>query len=214
MKRILVPATIVSILILGIFLAFPNLENYFSTLVQQYSSESTLIYTIFSFLILSADFLLPVPSSILMFSNGWLLGFIPGFFLSITANMISTTFGYYLGKSAKNKVNSFYNEEELQKADHFLNTYGEIGLIISRGIPIISEATSFVCGNTAFNFKKFFTANLIGYIPVCALYAYLGSIAVNKDVFLIAVLINLILAASFWFVKDYLLISVNKQKQE
>lgn len=205
MKRILIPILIISVFILGIFLAFPDLENYFSTLIEHYSKGSKFLYILFSFLILSADFLLPIPSSILMFSNGWVLGFVPGFFLSIIANMTSSIFGYYLGKSAKEKVNKLYSSEDLQKAEHFLNNYGEIGLIISRGIPILSEATSIVSGNISFNFKKFILANILGYIPVCLLYTYLGSISANRDLFLLAVLINLLVAGTFWWIKVVIL---------
>ncbi len=205
MKRILVPTVIISIIILAFFLAFPNLENYFSEVIDYHSDSSMIIFALLSFLILSSDFLLPIPSSILMFTNGLVLGFIPGFFLSIIANMVSSIFGYYLGRSAQNKVNSLYSPEELQRANTFLSNYGEIGLIISRGIPILSEATSIVSGNMSFNLKKFLLANFLGYIPVCALYAYLGSIAASKNIFLLALFLNIIFAGVFWLVKDFLL---------
>ena len=204
MKRILVPTAIVSLIILGFFLAFPNLEHYFSEIIEVYALGSKPLYSFLSFLILSSDFVLPIPSSILMFSNGWVLGFIPGFFLSIIANMTSSTFGYFLGKSASKKVDSLYNTDELQKAHVFIKNYGEIGLIVSRGIPILSEATSIVSGNMSFNFKKFILANFLGYIPVCALYTYLGSISVNRDIFLMAIFINLILAGIFWSLKSFI----------
>lgn len=205
MKRILVPTAIICVLILACFLLFPNIEEYFSTLMEQYAEASKLLYTVFGFLILSSDFLLPIPSSILLFSNGWVLGFSFGLLLSLSASMLSSTLAYYLGKTAKEKVNSHYKPEEIQQANQFLNSYGEIGIIISRGIPILSEATAIICGNMGFNFKKFIIANLLGYLPVCGIYAYLGSIAVNKDVFLLAVLINILLAGIFWFAKDFLL---------
>ncbi len=202
MKRILIPTLIICVIILTIFFAFPGLENYFTTVAESYAKESKTIFVVLSFLILSSDFLLPIPSSILMFSNGWILGFVPGFLLSIISNMVSTIFGYYLGRTATDKVNSMYNPAELTKANDFLSSYGEIGLIISRGIPVLSEATSMVCGNMAFDIKKFFLANLLGYIPVCGLYAYLGSISVEKDIFIYAVFTNLVIAGIFWFAKD------------
>jgi len=205
MKRILVPTAIICLLILGCFMLFPNIEAYFSLLIDQYSEASKSLYAVIGFLILSSDFLLPIPSSIIMFSNGWILGFLPGFCLSLLASMCSTVLAYWLGKTAKQKVNNYYSTEEIQQANNFLNTYGEVGLILSRGIPILSEATAMICGNMGFNLKNFLIANLLGYLPVCGIYAYLGSIAVNKDIFLLAVLINILLAGIFWFTKDFLL---------
>ena len=205
MKRVLIPILIISIIIIVIFLGFPQLETYFQEVIESQSAGSTMIYILLAFFILTSDFLLPIPSSLLMFSNGLVLGFFQGFLLSLLASLVSSIFGYYLGLSANKRVDRLYSEQELQKADVFINHYGEVGLIISRGIPILSEATSIVCGNVAFSFKKFLLANLLGYVPVCALYSYLGSMSVSRDIFLIAIFSNLLIAGLFWFLKDYFL---------
>ncbi|MGK0174224.1 MAG: putative membrane protein YdjX (TVP38/TMEM64 family), partial [Ulvibacter sp.] len=51
----------------------------------------------------------------------------------------------------------------------------------------------------------FILANILGYIPVCLLYTYLGSISANRDLFLLAVLINLLVAGTFWWIKVVIL---------
>lgn len=203
MKRVLIPTLIISIVIIIIFVSFPQVEFYFQQLIESRSNGSKHLYVLLGFLILSSDFLLPIPSTLLMFSNGMILGFFEGFLLSLLASMCSSSLGYYLGKTAHKRVDRMYSEVEVQKAEVFINQFGEVGLILSRGIPILSEATSIVCGNMAFKFKRFLIANLIGYVPVCAMYAYLGSIAVSRDVFLMALLVNFIIAGGFWFMKDF-----------
>jgi uncharacterized membrane protein YdjX (TVP38/TMEM64 family) len=71
------PFTVSLLLVIILFIAYDSLEVQFTTLLlnlEQYQWR----YAVVSFLILTADILLPVPSSIVMYMNGYVLGIVAG----------------------------------------------------------------------------------------------------------------------------------------
>jgi uncharacterized membrane protein YdjX (TVP38/TMEM64 family) len=199
-KKILIPFLISATLITVAFLLFGEMETFFVETLHHAENNKS-VYSLLSFLILASDIILPVPSSIVMYTNGYVLGFFYGFFISLTALMVGAMVGYYLGKFTSMGVKA----KDDQKADLILAKYGFMSILITRGIPIISESICLVCGYNKMPFKMYFILNLIGYIPVCILYAFCGSLGYNKDMFLITFGISLLISAAFWiFGKKFL----------
>ncbi|MEO1258675.1 MAG: VTT domain-containing protein [Bacteroidota bacterium] len=130
-----------------------------------------------------------------MFFNGSVLGFFLGGCLSLLSSMTSSLIGYFFGKAFYKKINQKYSGTEIQKASFIINNYGFIGLILTRGVPILSEAVSILAGNMAYSFRRFFWANLIGYIPICWMYAFIGSRSMGQDGFMWAFGVNVFVAA-------------------
>ncbi len=200
MKKIVVPFIIVVILISVVFIFFENLEHYFTELLHE-SVDQKLIYSLVSFLALTSDIVLPVPSSIVMYTNGFVLGPVPGTALSFISVMVGSIFGYYLGRFTSLGLKA----KEDEKANYFLRKYGSLAILISRGIPILSESICIVCGYNKMNLKTYLLFNVIGYIPVCIIYAYFGSIGYDKDSFLITFGCSMLIAALFFLAgKKYL----------
>lgn len=195
MKKIIIPFLVTAIIIIVMFLLFENMEQYFTDLLKG-SSNQKIIYSLVSFLALTSDIVLPVPSSIVMYSNGFVLGLMRGMALSLSSVMVGALFGYYLGKFTSLGLKA----KEDQKADLFLNKYGAIAILVSRGIPIFSESICIVCGYNKMKLKYYLLLNLIGYIPICILYAYCGSIGYDKESFLISFGCSMVIAALFYFV--------------
>lgn len=188
------------VLIIVIFLMFENVEQYFIDLLNR-SDDQKLSYSIVSFLALTSDIVLPVPSSIVMYTNGFVLGGIQGASLSLLSVMIGSLFGYYLGRF----TSLGFKSKNDQNADDILKKYGPVAILVSRGIPILSESICIVCGYNKMNLKSYFLLNFIGYVPVCLLYAYCGSIGYDKNSFLISFASSLLIVALFLFVgKKYL----------
>lgn len=97
MKKILIPFLISSVLIITVFLFFESLETYFTELLKKISEHKT-TYSFVSFIVLASDIILPVPSSIVMYTNGFVLGLFGGTFVSFFSVMTGAIAGYYLGK--------------------------------------------------------------------------------------------------------------------
>lgn len=200
MKKIVIPFLVAAIIILVLYFLFEDLEQYFEDLLYG-SGDHKLIYSVLSFTALTTDIVLPVPSSIVMYTNGFVLGPVQGMALSLVSVMTGTLFGYYLGRFTSFGLKA----KKDQKTEAFLSKYGPAAILVSRGIPILSESVCIVCGYNKVNVKSYLLLNLIGYIPVCFIYAYFGSIGYDKNSFLITFGFSILIAALFLFIgKKYL----------
>jgi uncharacterized membrane protein YdjX (TVP38/TMEM64 family) len=197
MRRLLLPLGIVVVVIVIVFLGLPNLEAIFSEWVTNSANQAKSYYSMISFSLLAADVFLPIPSSIIMFLNGSVLGVFWGGVLSLISSLLSAVIGYYFGKLFYHTLNKRYTPEELEKAASIIRRFGFAGIIMTRGVPILAEAVSILTGNMAYRFRHFFLANFIGFLPICLLYAYIGSQSLDTNTFLWAFGINILIAGFF-----------------
>lgn len=185
---------VTSFSILAIFLMFENIESFFGDLLNQ-ARDNPLRYAALSFVILVSDIVLPVPSSIVMYSNGVILGLVRGFSLSLVSVILFSVIGYFIGFGSSAVLKS----EADVSANKILEKYGYLAILITRGIPILSESVCIVCGFNRYNFAVYLIMNIVGYIPVCLIYAYFGSIAADRNLFIISFLCSLFIAFILWF---------------
>jgi uncharacterized membrane protein YdjX (TVP38/TMEM64 family) len=210
LKKIILPFFISAITIIVTFLLFEDLELFFVSSLNA-TSGHPLFYTLVSFLVLASDIVLPVPSSIVMYTNGYVLGLFSGSMLSLIALMIGSTVGYYLGRFTSMGIKSTEDE----RAQTILSNYGTLSILVTRGIPIIAESICIVCGYNKMPFRQYFIMNLIGYVPLCLLYAFCGSIGYSRDTFLISFACSLCISAIFWLVgKKFLKGNLNTVAQK
>lgn len=199
MKKLIIQILLSSIVILIIFLLF-NFEEYFAnTLLLLQSNKAE--YALFSFVLLVSDILLPVPSSIVMYTNGLVLGTLSGFLLSLISALIGSVLGYAIGRFAANKMGFMISED----AQRLLTQYGFLAIFLTRGIPILAESVSLLCGYNKVEFRYFTLLNIVGYIPVCFVYAYFGNIGNDGNYFLLSFGLALALSGIFWFTGRYFL---------
>lgn len=200
MRQFLAPFLASTVLVILVFVFFEDVEAYIENMIAV-SQTNKVEYIWISGLFLSSDILLPVPSSIIMYANGLVLGTLWGTALSMVCALISSCVGYILGILSAKTLRSAKREE----ASNILNKYGVVGIIISRGVPILSESISYTAGYMRMKFRTFFILNVIGYLPITLLYAYFGSLGNDLNIFLYcfaaSLLISLILVV---FVKKHL----------
>lgn len=194
MKKILIPLAVTSIFITAFYLLFENAEPFWGDLLNQVK-DNPFKYASLSFIILVSDIVLPVPSSIIMYSNGAVLGLLNGALLSLISVILSSVIGYFIGRGSS----AILKSEVDISVSQILEKYGYAAILMTRGIPIISESVCIVCGFNKYNFLVYLVLNVIGYIPVCLIYAYFGSIAVNQDLFLISFICSLFITFILWF---------------
>lgn len=193
MKKILIPLGVTSFFIIGLYLLFENIEPFFADLLIQ-AKDNPIQYAFLSFIILVSDIILPVPSSIVMYSNGAVLGLFKGFLLSLISVILSSIIGYFIGCGSS----AILKNEVDVSTGRILEKYGYVAILITRGIPIISESVCIVCGFNRYNFTAYLVLNVVGYIPVCLIYAYFGSIAINRDLFFISFVCSLFITFFLW----------------
>jgi uncharacterized membrane protein YdjX (TVP38/TMEM64 family) len=200
MKKIVIPFLITVILIIAVFLVFPELEVYFTGLISL-KKNHIIFFSVISFMVLLSDIFLPVPSSIVMYTNGYVLGIVGGAVLSWVSVMAGAIIAYYTGRY----ISSGLKSEQNGKAAAILNKYGGMAIIITRGIPVLSESVCFVCGYNKMSFRHYIFLNAAGYTPVCFIYSVCGNAGYEKNIFLISFGCSLVVSALFWFAgKKYL----------
>jgi uncharacterized membrane protein YdjX (TVP38/TMEM64 family) len=193
-NKIIIPFIIIVSVIIISFLLFDNMESFFTNMLQQ-AADHVKTYILVSFFVLTSDVLLPVPSSIVMFTNGYVLGTFYGTVLSLISLMAGTVIGYYLGKF----TSLGFKSKSDDKANNIVSRYGALSILITRGIPVLSETISIICGYNKMPFKTYFLYNMAGYIPLCLLYAFCGSIGYDKNIFLLSFGCSILISAAFWF---------------
>lgn len=191
--KILLPLIITAVLIILSFLLFGEFEPFSIGLLTQLRNNP-LQYAFLSFIILVSDIFLPVPSSIVMYLNGVFLGIFNGFAVSLISVMGFSVIGYFVGKYSSI---AFKSKSDVW-SEKILKEYGHFAIIITRGIPVLSESICFVCGYNLYNVRTYLLLNFVGYIPVCLIYAYFGSIAVNQNLFFISFGSSLLMSFLLW----------------
>lgn len=185
---------IISIVIITLtFIFFGGIEEQISTTLDNLQSKK-IYYSAVSFTILTFDILLPVPSSIVMYLNGYVLGGIGGSCISLLSLLTSSIIGYYIGKLTSVGL----KEKSENNTNTIIDKYGILSILITRGIPILSESICIVCGYNKVPFKQYFIFNLVGYAPLCLLYAICGSLGYDNDLFFISFSCSLLISFVFW----------------
>ena len=196
MKKLLSVFIFCCFLVLFLFLLFGGAEEQITTLLS--SKENLTSYWIASFLVLSADIFIPVPSSLVMILNGKVLGFFFETLLSTTSGVVSSCIGFYLGRKSGSLIDKFFSPEEQQVSTIIFSRYGKTAILVSKALPIISEAISFLSGTTGISFSTFFWYSLLGHFIISAVYAYAGSFSSEIDSNPLSGAIILLVLLVFW----------------
>lgn len=192
-KKIFLPMLVVMLFIITSFLLFSDLELYFTNLLTSVKTQPFL-YAAISALILLSDSFLPVPSSIIMYTNGYVLGILPGALISLITLMLSAILGYYMGIFSSVGLKA---KSDLQ-ANSLLTKYGAFSIFITRGIPILSESICFLYGYNQMPLRAYLFYNLLGYIPLSLLYAICGNMGYNQNIFLLSFGLSLLFSGLLW----------------
>jgi len=202
MKRLLVIFLLCCVLVITTFLLFEDIEHWIQAHIN--SEKSLATYTLLSFSFLALDTLLPVPSSLLMILNGKILGPFFGTLVSLVSSLLSSVFGFYLGRSANPYFDKLFSTQDKAYSNNLFRKFGNTAITISKALPILSEAISFVAGTTSMPFKTFLLYSAIGHFVVSIMYAYLGSFsnAINSGLVTVVIIVFAILLG--WVVQFFL----------
>ncbi|MDQ3291849.1 MAG: VTT domain-containing protein [Bacteroidota bacterium] len=199
MKRLLFIFFFCCVLIISTFLLFEDLEHWMAA--NLHSEKSIATFTFLSFSFMAGDTLLPVPSSLLMILNGKILGPFWGTLVSWSSSLLSSIFGFYLGRSANPYFDKFFSGQDKAFSNSFFQKFGNLAITISKALPILSEAISFMAGTTTIPFKTFLLYSALGHFVVSVVYAYLGSFsnAVNSGLVTVIIIMSTVILG--WFVQ-------------
>jgi len=149
--------------------------------------------------LLAADLFLPIPSTIVMSSLGWLYGPNTGGLISATGLFLSACIAYQLSRHLGRRLAvRLAGEESLTGAAEWFSKAGGPCIAISRCLPVLNEAISCLAGLSGFPQRQFLTAALLGSVPTGFVFAYIGHLG-RKDSSA-AIALSAIVPVLLWFV--------------
>lgn len=175
------------------FVIFNNFENLAEqTLTSLQAQPGKFAMMSFGFLV--SDILLPIPSSAFIHLNALVLGFAKGGLLSFVALLLNATIGFGLGRVSRNLKN---NKSDI--ASRAVDCYGPMAIVVSRGIPVLSESVSFVCGFNKMRISTYLFLNLCGFFPVCVVYSAIATLGYGQGGFVLGFTTMTFLTGILWW---------------
>lgn len=127
-------------------------------------------------LLLAADLVLPVPSSVLMTLSGYLCGAPVGGAVNFLGAMASACLGFWTCRRfGRRAFRRFIDEGEVPRVERFIETWGAWGILLSRSVPMLTEVVSCVAGLGSMTWRRFLILCIAGTLPISYVYAHAGA---------------------------------------
>lgn len=186
----------VALLLAFILVPFFLLEGQMNALVQETlrSGASVLLITAAVVVFLLADIALPIPSSFVLTTTGYLLGFELGTAVCFVGLTCASLGGYALGRYAGGPVaQRVVGRAQLERFAELSQRYGDALLVAFRAMPVLAEATTILAGISRMALPRFVLVVSIGNLVVAAVYAWIGAVSASQSSFLIASVASIVL---------------------
>ncbi len=187
-------------LIVGPFLIFgSDLESWSADALRS-ASEYRLWTAGLVVLLLGADVLLPVPSSLVSTLAGVVLGLVRGAGASFLGMTLGGVIGYGIGATAgKGAATRVLGARELSRLEVATRRFGDWTIVLTRAVPVLAEASTVFAGMGSMRFGRFLAFMALSNLGISLVYAAVGAYAAEVQSFFLAlagaVLVPLIAAA-------------------
>jgi uncharacterized membrane protein YdjX (TVP38/TMEM64 family) len=148
--------------------------------------------------LLIADVLLPVPSSLVMVAHGALFGVVVGTLLSLLGSVGAALFGFAIGRRGGRLLARVVSPEESARANHLLERWGALAIVVTRPIPLLAETVAIMAGVSPMSWSRVALASLVGSLPPALLYALTGAAVANFHSVVLMFGVVLLVAGLFW----------------
>jgi uncharacterized membrane protein YdjX (TVP38/TMEM64 family) len=126
-------------------------------------------------LLLIADVVLPIPSSLVMAAHGALFGVVPGALLSIVGSTAAALTGFALGRAGNDVLRRFVTPAEHDRAGAMLRRWGVLAIVLSRPVPILAETVAILAGSSPLTWRQVTLAAAAGSLAPSIVYAWAGA---------------------------------------
>lgn len=150
--------------------------------------------------LLIADVVIPVPSSLIMTTQGAIFGIFWGTILGMLGGVGATLVGFGMGRRGSRFIQRFVGGDEGAQSARLLQRHGTLAILATRPLPVLAEATAIVAGSTAMTWRQVTTGAVIGCLPAAALYSIAGASATSLASGVMVFVLVILLAGVFWAV--------------
>lgn len=137
--------------------------------------------------LLTADVVLPIPSSLVAVAAGGVLGWGLGAAVIWVGLMAGCGAGYWLGaRPGQRLARRVVGSGEVAALGRRFATAGPLLLILARGVPVLAEASVIAAGAARLPLPAFLASTALANAGVAAAYAGIGAAAAGSGSFLVA----------------------------
>jgi membrane protein DedA with SNARE-associated domain len=170
----------VLVLTIAPFLLFASqMETFVAQIVLRPTSRSATFSLVT--VLLWADILLPIPSSVVITYAGAKLGWFPAFLASDLGMTLGVITAYGFGRITAPFGVAKLSSEQQKAASAGLQTWGPWAIVISRGIPLVAEIVLIYIAAQRIGFRDFFWPALAANTAISLGYALLGQWAADHE---------------------------------
>jgi uncharacterized membrane protein YdjX (TVP38/TMEM64 family) len=186
----------VVLLLAFILVPFVLLEGRMNELVQHtlQSNASLAWITLAVVAFLLADIVLPVPSSFVLSTTGYLLGTGVGAAVGFVGLTCASLAGYALGRYAGGPLTQrIVGRAQLERFAELSRRHGDLLLVAFRAMPVLAEATTILAGISRLPPLRFMIVVSVGNAVVALVYAWIGAVSASQSSFLFASIASIVL---------------------
>ena len=151
-------------------------------------------------LLLTVDVLLPVPSNVVMLTNGALFGVVAGTLLSLVGSLGAAVAAFWIGRRGGTILDAFVPATERRRADRLLARWGVAAIVVTRPLPLLAETVMVLAGASPLGWGRAMSAATLGLLPPCLLYALVGATAIGLREGAITFVLTVVMAAALGLV--------------
>lgn len=150
--------------------------------------------------LLIADVVIPVPSSLIMTTQGAIFGIAGGTVLGMIGGVGATLVGFAMGRRGSRFIQRFVGGDEGAQSARLLQRHGTLAILATRPLPVLAEATAIVAGSTAMTWRQVTIGAVVGCLPAATLYSIAGASATSLASGIMVFVLVILLAGVFWAV--------------
>ncbi len=184
------------LLLAFILVPFALLEGRMTALTQQALGANLplALITLSVIGLLLVDIALPVPSSFVLSTTGYLLGAGLGTLICFVGMSCATLAGYALGRYAGGPLaHRILGRAQLDRFAALVSRHGDLVLVSFRAVPVLAEATAILAGISHMPLGRFVVLTSVGNLVVSFTYAWIGATSAGQASFLFASVASIVL---------------------
>jgi uncharacterized membrane protein YdjX (TVP38/TMEM64 family) len=144
--------------------------------------------------VLATDIFLPIPSSMVSTAAGGELGWLLGTVASTLGMSIGAIAGFALARGLGETFTRWFTKREsLDQMQALCQKYGASVIILTRGVPILAEASVLLLGLRQLSWRKFLPPLLLSNFGLSLVYAIFGDLSAQLDATPLALAVSILL---------------------
>lgn len=177
MRDLLKPLLLVAVVLAIPIVPFVLFGDWLEPEIERWLSESLSAAVVFALvaLLLAADILLPVPSSVVSTFAGKMLGIAGGTAASWLGMTLGCVAAFALVRSCGRPLAlRFSSEADLGRMDALAGRFGPMVLVLARPVPVFAEASVLLFGATRLSWRRFLLPMALSNLGIAFSYSILG----------------------------------------